>query len=358
MQEFLDRVVLDNSVRTWLVALAATACTFLLLPLARSFVLSQRRRLEGVETPPGVELALLLLAKTRPLFLWIVALYVAERFLSLPAPVERVSKLVIVLSVWLQFALWGSAAVRFALDRQQERAAAAGDQGFRGSLGVIMFVARIGIFSIAALLALDNLGVNITALLAGLGIGGIAIALAVQTILGDLLASLSITLDKPFMVGDWLRIDDVEGTVERIGVKSTRLRSVTGEQVILSNADLLRSRVRNLGRMPERRALYTLGIAYDTPKEKLDLVPRLVEQAVAQAPDARFEYCMLRALGESSLDFEVCYFVPEPQGRRFLQSLDIVNRGIHAAFGEHGIEFAYPTHTVLVREGGRGMSGS
>ena len=146
-----------------------------------------------------------------------------------------------------------------------------------------------------------------------------------------------------------LRIDDVEGTVERIGIKSTRLRSVTGEQVILSNADLLRSRVRNLGRMPERRALFTLGVAYETSKDKLDLVPRLVEQAVAQAPDARFEYCMLRAFGDSSLDFEVCYFVPEPQGRRYLQCLDIVNRGIHAAFATHGIEFAYPTRTVLLR---------
>jgi small-conductance mechanosensitive channel len=349
MHGFLDQVLYDNSVRTWLTAIGASVCTFLLLPLARTFVLSQRRRFEGVERPTGVDLTLLLLARTRPLFLWIVALWVAERFLELPPSVERVSKLVIVLSVWLQAALWGSAAVRFALDRQQEKAAAAGDQGFRGSLGVIMFVARIAIFAVALLLALDNLGVNITALVAGLGIGGIAIALAVQTILGDLLASLSITLDKPFVVGDWLRLDTIDGIVERIGVKSTHVRSLSGELIIISNADLLRSRVHNMGRMPERRALFSVGVAYETPKARLDLVPRLVEQAVAQAPEARFEYCILRELGESALNFEVCYYVPDPGARRYLQCVDIVNRGIHAAFGENGIEFAYPTHTVVMR---------
>ena len=273
MNDFLDQVYFSNAVRTWAWALAVFLFTFTVLPLSRRFVLSHRVRFEGVDAPGGVDLLLLLITRTKRLFLWIVALYLAERQLALPAPIERAFDVVIVLVAWTQVAIWGVSAVRFGLERQQQRAIAAGDMTARGSLGIVLFVSRIVIFSVAALIALDNLGVNITALVAGLGVGGIAIALAVQTILGDLLASLSIALDKPFAPGDSLRVDDIEGVVESIGVKSTRLRSVSGEQIILSNADLLRSRVRNMGRMPERRALFTLGVAYETPPERLAQVP-------------------------------------------------------------------------------------
>jgi small-conductance mechanosensitive channel len=351
MNDLLDQVYFSNSARTWIWALAVFLFTFTVLPLSRRFVLSRRSRFEGVDAPGGVDLLLLLIARTKRLFLWIVALYLAERQLALPAPVERAFDIVIVLVAWTQVAIWGTTGVRFGLERQQQRAIAAGDMTARGSLGIVLFVARLVIFSVAALIALDNLGVNITALVAGLGVGGIAIALAVQTILGDLLASLSIALDKPFGPGDSLRIDDIEGVVESIGVKSTRLRSASGEQVILSNADMLRSRVRNLGRMPERRALFTLGVAYETPPERLAQVPPLVESAIAAVPGTRFEYCFLRGFGDSALNFEICYFVPDPAEARlkFARIQDEVNRGIHAAFGAAGIAFAYPTRTLIVR---------
>ena len=169
-----------------------------------------------------------------------------------------------------------------------------------------MFIARLVLFSTAVLLALDNIGVNITALVAGLGVGGIAVALAVQTILGDVLGSLSITLDRPYEVGDWLKFDDIDGVVESINVRSTRLRSVSGEQVIVSNADMLKSRVHNLGRMPERRSLFTLGIAYETSAEKLARVSPTVEAAITGVAGTRFEYCLFKSFGESALSFEVC----------------------------------------------------
>lgn len=351
MNDFLDQVYFGNAVRTWAWALAVFLFTFTVLPLSRRFVLSHRVRFEGVDAPGGVDLLLLLITRTKRLFLWIVALYLAERQLALPAPIERTFDVVIVLVAWIQVAIWGVSAVRFGLERQQQRAIATGDMTARGSLGIVLFVSRIVIFSVAALIALDNLGVNITALVAGLGVGGIAIALAVQTILGDLLASLSIALDKPFAPGDSLRVDDIEGVVESIGVKSTRLRSVSGEQIILSNADLLKSRVRNMGRMPERRALFTLGVAYETPPERLAQVPALVEAAVLGVPGTRFEYCFLRGFGESALGFEVCYFVPDPTAAqyKFPRIQDEVNRSIHASFGAAGIEFAYPTRTLIVK---------
>ena len=341
---------LGNPVRDWTFALAAFGLTFTLLPLVKRFFMAQRRRLERQQhTPWGMELALLLIGRTSRVFLWVVALYVGDRFLATPAGVERALTAVIVIAFWIQVGLWGSAAVRFALGMKRDRAAADEDRGLLNSLDIVMFAARVLIFAVVLLLALSNLGVNISALLAGLGIGGIAIALAVQTVLGDLLASISIAIDKPFVIGDWLRIDDAEGHVEHIGIKSTRLRSVSGEQIIIANADILKSRVRNLGRMAERRALFRLGVAYETSKAKLDLLPQIVREVVQSVPGTRFEHCLFGAFGQSSLDFEVCFFVPNPHGRQFAEVLDVVNRRIHAAFEDAGIEFAYPTRTVHVR---------
>jgi small-conductance mechanosensitive channel len=354
MQKFelmWQQAYFDNSLRDWVIAGVAFLAVLTLLPLLRSYLLAQQRRLPP-GMPGGVTLALRLLERTRRVFLWALALYVAERFLALPPLLERASRVLVVLIAWGQVALWGSAAVRFALERRRDAAAAArGERALPvdvgGSFDILLFIARIVIFTVALLLALDNLGVNITALIAGIGVGGIAIALAVQTVLGDILASLSITLDQPFVLGDWLRIDDCEGIVEHIGIKSTRLRSLSGEQIILANADVLKSRVRNFGRMPERRALFVLGVVYETPQNLLDQLPLLVEQAVTATSGTRFEYCLLRSFGDSALNFEVCYFVPEPTGRRYLEILDQVNRAILAAFNREGIRFAYPTRTVM-----------
>jgi small-conductance mechanosensitive channel len=206
-----------------------------------------------------------------------------------------------------------------------------------------MFVARLLIFSFAALLALDNLGVQIKPLLAGLGIGGIAIALAVQTVLGDLFASLSITLDKPFEIGDSLLVDDANGTVERIGIKSTRLRSLNGEQIIISNAELLKSRVRNFKRMSERRYAFTVGVAYETPRELLAEVPAIIEAAVRAQPKTRFDRCHLLKLGDSSLLFETVYIVTEADYQLFADTQQAINFRLLEEFGERGIMFAYPT---------------
>ena len=352
--ELLDQVFLGNPLRAWLLAAAAVAGVLLVLPLVRQFVIARVRRIRAEERPPWADLVLLLITRTRPLWIFVAAFYVGLRLLDLPDRIERISTVLIVIVAWLQAAVWGVAMIEFLLRKRNARLIGEGGTRQSGSISVLMFVARVVLFALAMLLALDNLGVNITALVAGLGIGGIAVALAVQTILGDLLASLSITLDKPFEEGDWLRIDDLEGTVEHIGVKSTRLRSVSGEQIVLSNADILKSRVRNMGRMPERRALFQLGVAYETPPQKLAEVSRIVEKAIEGVPGTRFEYCKLRGFGDSALQFEIVYFVPNPSTARykFIDIGDEVNRRIHAAFAEQGIAFAYPTRTVIVRGSG------
>jgi len=208
---------------------------------------------------------------------------------------------------------------------------------------------RLVIWVVIALMALGNLGINVGPLVAGLGVGGIALALAVQTVLADLFASLSIALDKPFVVGDTLRVDTFEGVVEQIGIKSTRLRSISGEQIIIANADLLKSRVRNLKRATEWRALFKLSLAYDTSTEGLDAVVPIVSEAVGTHPGARFGYCLLTELGESALRYEVCFYLENAAGRDMNRALDQVNRQILRGFARAGIQFAYPTRTLWLR---------
>jgi small-conductance mechanosensitive channel len=345
---FLNQIIFGNSVRAWAFAAAAFLATFTVLPLVQGFVSSRLRRLDPAKSPVGLELAKRLVGRTARIFMWATALWLGLRFLELPVRVEQVAKVLIVVIAWVQVGVWASAAVRFALEQKGARSELA-DAGWTGSLDVILFVARMLIFAIVLLLALDNLGINITALVAGLGIGGIAIALAVQTILGDLLASLSIAMDKPFVVGDVLRIDEYEGKVEHIGIKSIRLRSVSGEQIILANADVLKSRVRNLGRLAELRVLINFGVDYGTSPGALEQLPKLVEAAVRVEHGVRFAHCILKGFGESGLGFEACYFVNEPHTQPVLQIQDGINRRILAAFSDADIRFAHPMRNVVSR---------
>ena len=166
------------------------------------------------------------------------------------------------------------------------------------------FVGRIVLWSVVLLMILDNLGVNITALVASLGIGGIAVALAVQNILGDIFASLSIALDRPFAIGDFIVVGDVLGTVEYIGLKTTRIRSLSGEQIVFSNADLLKSRIRNYKRMTERRVVFGFGVVYQTPHDKLERIPAMVREVIEAQPKTRFDRAHFKEYGDSALAFE------------------------------------------------------
>jgi len=204
---------------------------------------------------------------------------------------------------------------------------------------VILFAAGILIWGVALLLALDNLGVEIKPLLAGLGIGGIALALAVQTVLADLLASLSIALDKPFGLGDFLTVDDVQGSVEHIGVKSTRLRSLSGEQIIVANSDLLKARVRNFGRMQERRALFQLDVHYETPVATLAAVPRAVREIIEGTPDTRFDRCHLLRCTDKALQFEAVYFVTRADFKAYADAQQSINLRILERFRTMEVTF-------------------
>jgi small-conductance mechanosensitive channel len=332
-----------NPAGKWVLALVLFGVTFTLLPLLKGYISQQRRKWHesGREVPTAIEVITLLVSRTSKLFLFTLAISLASTQLEFPARVVRIERIAIVLTFWFQIGLWGMAAVRFAIDKRARKGGGM-DPGLASSIDIIVFIAGLAVWAMAFLLALDNLGVEIKPLLAGLGIGGIAVALAVQTVLGDLLASMSIALDKPFSVGDALQVDDLNGTVEHIGVKSTRLRSLSGEQIIIANADILKARVRNNGRMRDRRAAFFVNVSYDTPAEKLRQIPGIVQDIVMKQEKTRFDRCHLLTLADWALRYEVVFFMTESDYALYANAQQAINIGILEALRKLEVDVAFP----------------
>jgi small-conductance mechanosensitive channel len=228
----------------------------------------------------------------------------------------------------------------------------ADDPGRATSAAAVGFIARMVLWIVILLMILENLGVNITALVASLGIGGIAVALAVQNILGDLFASLSIVLDKPFVIGDFIIVDKYLGAIEHVGLKTTRIRAQSGEQLVFSNADLLKSRIQNMARMTRRRAVFAIGVTYDTPTTKLRLIPPMLTEIVkAQAP-VTFDRAHFSGMTGSSLNFEVVYWVETADYNRFMDIQQEIFLQLIDRLKEQEIEFAFPSQTLYLRDDG------
>ncbi|MBM3357700.1 MAG: mechanosensitive ion channel family protein [Candidatus Rokubacteria bacterium] len=281
-------------------------------------------------------------------FLGVVfALYAGATALTVPARLGELLSIVAVLALLLQVALWANRFIVswFAVQIPRRRAVDPEGATAYNLLGV---GARIFVWSLILLVALDHLGFNITGLVAGLGIGGIAVALAVQNILGDLFASLSIVLDKPFVVGDFIVVDSLRGTVERVGIKTTHVRSLDGEMLVFSNADLLKSRIRNFKRMLERRVLFRIGVIYQTPAEKVKSIPQWLREAVEAQQNARFDRAHFLEYGDSALVFEIVYYVRSPDYNVYMDTQQAINLAILDRFAREGVEFAYPTRTLHI----------
>jgi small-conductance mechanosensitive channel len=216
---------------------------------------------------------------------------------------------------------------------------------------MLTFIGRLGLWSLVTLLILDNMGLNVTALVASLGIGGVAVALAAQNILGDLFASLSIALDKPFVLNDFIIVDDLMGTVEHVGLKTTRIRSLSGEQIVLANNDLLKSRIRNYGRMSERRAIFSIGVTYDTPADALEALPGVIRAAIEAQPGVRFDRAHFKGFGVHSLDFEAVYYVLDPGFTTYMDVQQAINLRLVRELHARGIHFALPARMVQLHGG-------
>lgn len=352
---WLDRVVFGNSVGAWLLAVGAAAAAWMVLRVARAVIGIRFKGLAARTATPLDDLIAGLVARTPSWTILIVAAVLGTLVLELPSAAERGLRILLAAAVLLQLGLWGNAALSFGVTlyvhRRMEQ-----DPATVTTMTVLGFMGRLLLWSLVLLVGLDNLGVDITALVAGLGIGGIAVALALQNVLGDLFAAFAIALDRPFSIGDFIIVDDMLGTVEHIGLKTTRIRSLFGEQVAIANAKLLDSRIRNYKRMAERRVVFSIGVTYETPPETVAAIPGMLRTIVEAQEGVRFDRAHFAAYGDFALLFEVVYYVLSPDYNRYMDIQQAVNLAVLKRFAEAAIDFAYPTQTLHLRPAGDGVS--
>jgi len=347
----LDQVYLGNSLMKWVIALAAAVAIYLLLTVLRRTVGNRLQRMaDRTTTDIDDFIADLIRVRTKKILFLALAVYGAALFLDLPADIGRVIVGAVFILLFFQVGLWGNGMINFLVTR---RVAKDGEDGLNlEAYSVITWIAKAALWTIVVLLALNNLGIQITALVAGLGISGIAVALAVQNILGDLFASLSIVMDRPFVIGDFIIVGDQMGTVEHVGLKTTRVRSLSGEQIVFSNTDLLSSRIRNYRLMNERRVLFTLGMTYQTPAEKLERIPGMIQEIIEAQEQVRFDRAHFASYGDFSLNFEIVYWVLDRDYALYMDIQQEINLALYRKFEEEGIEFAYPTQTLFIEKNG------
>jgi small-conductance mechanosensitive channel len=341
----MEFIVLGNPLRVWIVAAAIGVGVALALRLLVHVVVRRLAAFADRTANSWDDVIAAMLRSTRVWFLATIAALITGIVVSLPSDWEVTIRRIAAVALVVQGGVWVAAGLTAWLTRYRA-ARMKDDPAAATAVSAVGFIGKLILWSLVLLLALQNLGINVTALVAGLGVGGIAVALAAQSILGDLFASISIVLDKPFVLGEFITLDSFSGTVEHVGLKTTRLRSITGEQVIFANSDLLNSRLRNFGRLRERRILFSIGITYQTPPEKVERVPTLIREAVEVTGHTRFDRAHFKGFGASSLDFEVVYFVDVPDYAAYMDAQQAINLRILRRFQDEGIEFAYPTQML------------
>jgi small-conductance mechanosensitive channel len=336
------------TLRQWLVALAVATGAFVVLLLARRLVASRLGRY-AAHTPNSVDdVVAELVRRTRPYFLLAVVVAATARFLPLALSVQGAIGTALKVVSLVQIGVWGTGVIALWVRRIVDQRRALDETSSVAMLTAVGYAGRVFLWTLLLVAVLGVYDIDVTALVTGLGIGGVAIALAVQNVLGDLLAALSIVFDKPFVVGDFITVDTFAGTVEHIGLKTTRLRSVNGEQIIFSNAELLKSRIRNYKRMHERRIVLTFDVGHGTGAATLAGLPGVLREIVLAQSPVRFERSHLLAFTESSFRLETVYWVLDPDYQRHMDIQQAIHLAVLERFRAEGVDFAYPTRTVVV----------
>ena len=351
-----EATVFGNSPLRWLLAAVLVVVTMVALRALRGLARRRLRKMADRTKNVFDDVLSDLIAGVRVPLMLAIGIWVGSRALALPDDVSGALDTAITLVLILQAALWGNRALQVTMEHY--RRADGMDGSRKTTLSALTFLGRLALFSLLLILALDNLGIDITALLAGIGIASVAIGLALQNILGDLFASLSIVLDKPFEIGDFIIVDDLLGTVENVGLRTTRVRALSGEQLVFSNNDLIQSRIRNYKRMAERRVVFSLGVVYGTAPERLREIPEVIREIVEARSPVRFDRAHFKSFGQFSLDYEVVYWMLDPDYNVYMDVQQEINLALVDAFAERDIEFAFPTQTILLEQEAARAGGS
>ncbi|GAC1033190.1 mechanosensitive ion channel family protein [Pseudomonas sp. No.21] len=351
-QELLDFIAeyqfLGISLTNWIVAACASIVSFVLLRSVIAYALKSIRRSDETPHAPFSNIAVLVLSGTSNTLLLLASLLIGVGFLDLPERwLSRVGNLWFAVAA-LQIGLWANRAIALAVRRYFKRTTSS--DLFQGSAlaTLSLWGAKVLLWVVVILAMLSNIGVNITAFVASLGVGGIAIALAVQNILADVFASLSIAVDKPFEVGDFIVVGSLSGTVEHVGLKTTRIRSLGGEQIVMANAEMIGSTIQNYKRLQERRIVFSIGLTYDCSTAQAREVPRRMEKVIRAQANTRFDRAHFKGFGDSALEFEAVYIVQDPGYNTYMDVQQAINLGLMEEFAELGVSFAFPSQTLYV----------
>lgn len=349
LQRLLSETYFGNTAQAYLTAGVSFAAVLGTLYALRTVVLSRLKAwAESTETDID-DFVVSLIEQIKTPEYQFLSFYIAARALSLSGAIEKIIHIgfVLLLSYRAVRLLQASAAYGV---RKATVPGEAADPATSAAVKSITFLLNVAIWVGGVVFVLDNLGINITALVAGLGIGGIAVALAAQAVLGDLFSSLTIYLDQPFVVGDFIVVGDSKGTVEHVGIKTTRVRSLDGELLVMSNSDLTSSRIRNFKRMLQRRAVFQVGVTYQTTSAKAAAIPAMIQEIIGAEPKATLERVHFKSFGDSALVYETVYWVLDPDYNVYMDVQQRINLALLARFEKEGIEFAYPTQTLFVQK--------
>ncbi|MBA1204602.1 mechanosensitive ion channel family protein [Pseudomonas capeferrum] len=339
---------LGITLANWFLALCATTLSFTIARAGIGFIMRNLKARSGKRGSHVSQIAIDVLSSTSNTLLLLGSILVGIGVLDLPERwASRVSSLWFVV-VALQVGLWASRAIALAMLRYFKRHSHSENYSGSALATLSLWGAKVLLWAVVILAMLSNLGVNITAFVASLGVGGIAIALAVQNILGDVFASLSIAVDKPFEVGDFIVVGSLAGTVEHVGLKTTRIRSLGGEQIVMANAEMIGSTIQNYKRLQERRIVFKFSLTHGSTPEQVKQVTQQVERIIREQKLARFDRSHFLGFGEYSLDFETVYIVLDPSYNVYMDVQQAINIAMMEAFAKIGVKFAFPARTLYV----------
>ncbi|MDE2028514.1 MAG: mechanosensitive ion channel family protein [Candidatus Omnitrophica bacterium] len=285
-----------------------------------------------------------------PVF-FVIALHVATSALEIPAALHVFIRYAMIVVLTIRAVLLLQKIIHYSVHSVLMKRIPSKSPSSEAMITSVTWVVKWTVWVLGSIFILENLGVNISALMAGIGIGGVAVAMASQAILGDAFSALCIYLDKPFEIGDFIIIDDQMGTVEHIGVKTTRVRSLSGEELVFANSDLTKSRIRNYKRMQMRRVVFRIGVLYETHLDKVEKIPQMIKDILGRQKNIRIDRVHFQSFGDFSLVYEIVYYVLSSDYNVYMDIQQAINLAIMKEFAQEGIEFAYPTQTLFLKKG-------
>ncbi len=348
MQSFLQQIYFGNSVLQYLTALIIFIAGIILIKVFKKIIFVHLKNWAAKTKTTIDDFLIKNFEKMIVPLLYYGTFYLAVKSLSLSVKVSKVIDVVSIILVTYLILRLATSSLNYFLDVYLKRKGESTTR--RKEIRGIMTLTNFLIWSLGLIFLLDNFGFNISTIIAGLGIGGIAIALAAQAILGDLFAYFVIFFDRPFEIGDFIIVGDKIGAVEYIGIKSTRLRALAGEQLIISNKDLTDSRIHNYKKMEKRRVVFNLGVTYQTKAEVLEEIPGIVKKIIVKQNDSTFDRGHFASYGDFSLNFEFVYYVIGADYTKYMDIQQAINLSIYKEFEKRGIEFAFPTQTLFIEK--------